>query len=270
MFKTTAELHQQFALFPKELKQMPNWVIWKRMPRNNGKTAKVPYCPATKKPAKSNDPSTWSSFEQALENCQGFFNGIGFMFPLDGSIVGIDVDNKKGGSIFESRTYTPEMLTVLGTVNSYAEISPSGKGIHVFIKAHIPKGEMNKPTNATEIYQKGRFFTVTGWQIPKTPNDLQSQQTQLDNLYKRLNPTGDKSQNTRLNPIHQKNPAAQGNNTYPVTSNTIFQRARNDAKFNALFAGNLFTYGDDQSRADLGLCLKLAFYTQGNGQLVDA
>ena len=47
---------------PDELKQLNNWCVWKLQERN-GKKTKIPFNAETGEFAKSNDKSTWSSYE---------------------------------------------------------------------------------------------------------------------------------------------------------------------------------------------------------------
>ena len=47
------------ASIPAELKEYPQWVVWKKEERGNGKFAKVPMDPNSGNFAKINDPSTW-------------------------------------------------------------------------------------------------------------------------------------------------------------------------------------------------------------------
>lgn len=60
---------------PDELKQLDNWCVWK-FENRNGKRTKIPFNAATGEFAKSNDKSTWSSYETAV-NAKGV-DGIGF------------------------------------------------------------------------------------------------------------------------------------------------------------------------------------------------
>ena len=41
-------------------------------------------------------------------------------------------------------------------LNSYTEVSPSGTGLHIFIRARKPGGKSCK--GGLEMYDKGRYF----------------------------------------------------------------------------------------------------------------
>ena len=76
---------------PSGLRELGQWVLWKTVERNGQKT-KCPYQPNGRE-AKSNDPSTWSTFEHAIEVSQnGGYDGVGFVFTGDDPYCGVDLD----------------------------------------------------------------------------------------------------------------------------------------------------------------------------------
>src|SRR5437763_566637 len=62
---------------PPELKDLRQWVDWLLRPNENGKPAKLPFNAEPGKLASVTDPSTWSSFETALQ-ASDRYDGIGF------------------------------------------------------------------------------------------------------------------------------------------------------------------------------------------------
>lgn len=155
---------------PSELKALPNWVMWKYIPSEK-KPRKVPYT-VHNTPAKSNDSSSWCTFDQVMdcyyENGHEYA-GVGFMFNNTG-LVGIDLDN-----CLHNAKLTPFAKNVMATVQGYAEISPSGTGLHIIARANISR---SYKTEEIEIYKTGRYFTMTGityqnnCAITDTPQDL--------------------------------------------------------------------------------------------------
>lgn len=147
---------------PYELKELDQWCCFKIEEVENGRKTKRPYNPLTNNMAKSNDKTTWVSFEDAVNNLNGY-DGIGFFFVEP--YVGIDLD-KVGNEIKEylndpdTDNIISEFINVLET---YAEVSPSGTGIHLITKGELPK--KGRRRGNVEIYDKGRFFTMTGKQI---------------------------------------------------------------------------------------------------------
>src|ERR1700722_18332151 len=91
---------------PAELREMPNWVLWKREADESGAPTKVPYQIKGWK-AKSNDPSTWSSFDDVLKafRASDHLDGIGFCVPLDGRIWGFDFDDAIDPATHEFREW---------------------------------------------------------------------------------------------------------------------------------------------------------------------
>lgn len=156
-------------MIPIELKERKQWICWRyEKVQGREKPTKIPYDPITGFKAKSTDPRTWTDFETAKAN-MGRFSGIGFVFSKDDPYVGIDLDGvlDKDGKFIQK-----DAQEIFDTANSYTEISPSGTGIHIIGKATLTKG---KPRNVKEneergtcekeMYEFGRYFTVTGHQM---------------------------------------------------------------------------------------------------------
>jgi putative DNA primase/helicase len=78
------------ALIPQDLRARPQWVCWK-LEERGGKTTKVPYSPNGQH-AKSSDPATWTTFEEACKASRDYA-GVGYVFSPDDPFVGIDLDD---------------------------------------------------------------------------------------------------------------------------------------------------------------------------------
>jgi putative DNA primase/helicase len=170
---------------PEPLRRRDQWVVW-RFEERDGKRTKVPYqAAAPGKRASSTDPSTWSSFERAGA-VQGVA-GVGYVFSAGDQFTGIDLDD----CIDEVGEVHPAAAEILSKLDSYAERTPSGRGFHVFIEGKLI-GRRNR-TKATpwsgeiEIYDKGRFFTVTG----TGSGVIRSAQPELDALIAEFLPPPD-------------------------------------------------------------------------------
>lgn len=152
---------------PELLQALPQWVMW-RYQQIPGKTKprKPPFQP-TGRVANVDDPSTWSSYGQviaALDTSE--YQGIGFM--LGGGIVAIDLDNclmEVNGGLRVTKT----ARRIYEIANSYAEISPSGKGLHIFLRGHLPEvngqPQDGMKSETGEMYERKRYITVTGKRI---------------------------------------------------------------------------------------------------------
>jgi hypothetical protein len=167
MSTATAHAAVDYAAIPDELKNLPQWVLWKYEDRD-GRITKPPFSASTGQYAKTSDRTTWTTLESAqfaAEMDADTWSGVGFVFSHspENPIIGIDFDGViRDGSI---DAYTAALLRAL---NSYTEISPSGNGLHVYIKsaAKLDAGkkftDKKQAKHANEIYSDGRFFTVTG------------------------------------------------------------------------------------------------------------
>ncbi len=156
----------QLENIPEKLKLMPNWIVWKYETRTNKdgtkKPTKVPYDAKDRlgnTKAKSNEPDTWSSFAKALEtlNSIPIFHGLGFCFPLDHSIYGVDFDDPN-----------EQTETLVSKLNTYVERSPGG-GYHAIaldgtkLAIDTQKWEAAEYGCNLEIYNNNaRYFTFTG------------------------------------------------------------------------------------------------------------
>ena len=158
------------GLIPDELKTYNQWVPWKYgEEHSNGKsrTTKMPY--STKGTiARVNEPKTWDSYENVVAVYNGGrWSGIGFVFTGIDPFGGLDYDGVRNPDTGE---WNSELLVEIISLGSYAEISPSGEGAHVIFKGSVP-GPKHR-NGCREMYDKNRYFTVTGNHIPGTPLEI--------------------------------------------------------------------------------------------------
>jgi len=145
---------------PELLTKQRQWVVW----GVSGRPLKAPFNPESLfklkiVPAKSGIPETWESFDAAVRCVErGLACGIGYEFNGKG-IYGVDLDHviSSGGEI------TPQAREIVEGLASYTEISPSGKGLHIFVIAdNVNISRHRKQGGFVEIYDNARYFTVTG------------------------------------------------------------------------------------------------------------
>lgn len=161
------------------LKQHPNWVCWTL---HNG--SKVPVNPITGQFAKSNDSKTWGTYEQAKHRYKaGGMQGLGFMFDENAGIVGVDLDNKPKAVFTDDGTLCDWSQEIVTKLSSYTELSPSGNGLHVLCIGKIPSAIGSSKEHGFEMYDKKRWFTITGRHLPDTPNTINNAQEALDSLH---------------------------------------------------------------------------------------
>lgn len=135
---------------PIELQTLNQWVCTKG-------DSKIPMSATRLFPASSTNPSTWSSFENAISAvADGIYDYLGFVFN-DNGIVGIDIDDGYDKDGFLSDI----AIDIIGKCKSYTEKSKSGRGFHILLKGDLPfKGKNN--LKGVEIYKAARFFIMTG------------------------------------------------------------------------------------------------------------
>lgn len=160
--KPTA-LSVEFEKIPVELKRIDRWVLWSFVakPRKSGevKWDKVPFT-VHGAFASTADSSTWSTFEEVRDTfLLGDYDGVGIVINGQG-FHGIDLDDCRDPVTGE---LNPFAQRVLGQVRGYAEVSPSGTGIKIFTPTNL---ETSRTKKELELYNSGRYFTLTGQVLP--------------------------------------------------------------------------------------------------------
>jgi hypothetical protein len=170
---------------PDDLKALTQWVVW-RYAERKGKTTKIPMQPRhAGRMARSNDPTTWSTFDHASRVCEAnpTLDGAGFVFSGDDPYVGTDLDNCRDP---ETGVVDPWAAGWIRRFGGYAEVSPSGTGVKIIVKGSLPSsiGKTIVDSHETEMYDRGRFFTITGWTLHGStdPEDAQEAVEELHAL----------------------------------------------------------------------------------------
>lgn len=227
---------------PQELKSLKQWVCWVG-------SDKIPKNPFNGRNAKSNDPTTWGTFEQAVKACETFrFDGLGFMFA--NGYFGVDLDH-----CIDNVDFCDEFVE---TLQSYAEISKSGSGIHIICKGELPSG--NRRKNGVEMYSEGRYFICTGNLYNERYREIKNCTESIKVLHSKYLP----SVSPRVMP--------QTFEKLEFSDQEVIDKARNCKTgylFNILYSGNWQGVYNSQSEADLALCNQLAFWTQKNAEQMD-
>jgi hypothetical protein len=233
---------------PEELTAYQQWVVWKYATTPEGKTTKLPYSPVTGQLASVNDPSTWSTYAKAVEALSYKQHaGLGFVLSDNDPYSFIDLDNPKGDQGIISL-----QVTIAETFDTYAEVSPSGYGLHLIVKGSVPDGRRR---NCVEVYSSHRYMTVTGNPYQNKP--IAERQQLLEQLWKELGgvPTPG---------------SAAVNQEQQYTDEEIYTmacNARNGQKFDRLFHGQWEGYYPSQSEADFALINIISFYSRNTGQI---
>lgn len=182
-------------MVPDFLTELPRWILWREVSKS-GRLTKLPYGVRGGQVSDVTDPENWGTYSfcvGARQRASGAWDGEGIVLGDYGEgevLVGLDLDScLHDGALAEwARPY-------LAILTTYAEISPSGRGLKLFFRAKsrdlpeirlmfgIPadmngrkktyangSGEAHGP--AAEIYLSHRYFTVTGQQWPESPDEV--------------------------------------------------------------------------------------------------
>lgn len=204
----------------KALGDLAQWVCWDNV---NGR--KIPRSPHGGN-AKANDRSTWGTLDEAIEAADSNgYTGLGI--ELDGGLVGIDLD----GCVHDGQI-EPWAQEIVDRIDSYAEISPSGTGIHIICGASPEKtGAIGRANHAKglEIYNHGRYFTVTGKTINE--RDVRYATDEVLNLVSEEfpEPSAEDRMKSELGRLAKNQVARRANDT-------VMHNARRDRKRGVRFA----------------------------------
>lgn len=243
--------------FPADLKALRRWVSWRYVRRGTR---------MTKRPLQSTTrPCAWLASSEACDLvARGEADGVGFV--LGEGVLCSDLDNCIGltGTLHEIAKDAMALAT-------YIEQSPSGRGLHIWIRARISRSRNIGPHDGVprhEIYDgragSTRFVTVTGNRIGDA-SELRSgseAQAALDAFVAKWFPDRD----------GHVPPNAEGESGGQVLSDDAILQlmfaARNGARSRSLFEGDCSGYGS-HSEADLALCGRLRFFTRADPAQID-
>ena len=239
------------------LKALPNWLMWKRVPREKGKIGKLPYYFKDGKPIGGGQDNidVCMTFDTALSYAQKFgFDGVGFVFDGKG-IVGIDIDD----CIIDGKLNDEATKIISQFKGTYIEYSQSGKGIHIiYFDNDIANGyKLQKHRKGDyEIYEIDRYFAITGNRVEGTGDSIKT----YDGATKKF-----VNDYIDVQPAQKQETKKKTSILPSVLSDDEFLNVmKNDSVFQRLFyQGNISTY-NSHSEADIALMLKLAWLTNGD------
>ena len=245
-----------YEQIPQELKALPNWICWDAVPdEKRGKIKKVPINALTGGGAMSNNPSTWCDFDTAVRASEKH-SGIGFMFG-GCPYFGVDIDGKEEELEAYQRGENGNIISeFISTLQSYTEISQSGKGIHIICRGKLPKRGRRK--GSVEMYEDGRFFVMTG--------NSCSEYESIAECSDSIKPLHEKYIGGGREPQAKVRPAVSLSSADDIVKAAA--GAKNGGKFVALYGGDTTGY-TSSSEADMALCSILAFWTGCDASKMD-
>ena len=251
--------NNKYSAIPEELKRLPNWICWNAVyDEDRGKIKKLPVNPKTGGNAQSNNPDTWTDFYTAVKASEKF-SGIGFMFG-NCEYFGVDIDGIENEiAMYKSGDGDNMVSEFIHELQSYSEISQSGKGIHIICKGNLPKNGRRRGN--VEMYETGRFFVMTG--------NSCSEYSEIKNCTESIKPLHSKYIGGGKEPVPRVIRTmnfASANDIVKAAAN-----AKNGDKFKSLYSGSYNTSEyTSQSEADMALCQMLAFWTGCDADKMDA
>lgn len=167
---------------PLELRALRQWVCADMRPDSaTGLPRKWPVNPLTLELADVNDPSTWGTFGEAC----AVGTAIGFILTENDPYAFIDLDDpwhpKKKYSDEQRKYFEALNGRIFHASTSYAELSHSGKGVHIICRGRVEHGTKR---DTVELYSSQRFVIFTGNVIRDVP--IIDQQPLLDSLYSEM------------------------------------------------------------------------------------
>lgn len=242
-----------FNNIPAEMRPYRQWIIW-RYEEGGKKPTKMPYCPNNwSRLASVTDPTTWATFEEAIEAARvGNFDGIGFVLTKGDPFAFIDLDDtQQEQDEGKRKDAVARQLRVFEQFDSYSEVSPSKRGLHIICKGELPCGRRRAHI---EVYTSERYMTMTGNVFKNAP--IAERQELLSQLWQEMGGA--------------KALTHEGDEPQRESDDDIIGRARaaiNGDKFANLFKGDWVNYYGSQSEADFALIDIIAWYTQNRAQI---
>lgn len=238
-------LGQLEAVLPMELLNLTTWVPWTARPRPGGGIGKVPALPLSGQLRPVDGRSVRLSLEEAQAVAKRHSApGLGVVLGAASGLCALDLDGPLGAAA----------EALLAQVPGYAELSPSGRGVHLWL-AGSPARNCRRP--GVELIGRG-LVTVTGARLrgrPRALGDLQFTRPLLGDL-------------------NQEPPARAPEPARPFTAPALADadvlrrllQARNGTRAQQLMNGEGSGY-PSSSEADLALARMLRFYTRDLPQL---
>lgn len=238
---------------PHELRALPQWV--------SAGTDKLPLNPRTGQKASVTDPSTWGTFEEATGT--GYAH-VGFVLSTSDPYCVIDLDDpttRKIAGVVEAEPdlekvarITQRHGRILEAFGSYAEVSQSGKGVHIVVRASVVHGVRR---DKVEVYSDSRYMIFTGNVLKNLP--ITDQQGLVSALFAEM-----EAEAPATVELEQVEGHLSDEELYNMGCN-----AANGEKFRKLWRGEwqgnpLY---ESQSEADFALLAMLGFYSEDNEQV---
>lgn len=246
-----------YEKLPDSIKQDGLFVLWK-YEMKDGQMTKVPY-QVNGRRANPADAATFDDYDTVIKAVSGY-NGISL-----GAFRGygmIDIDH-----CIEDGELSSLAKDIVNGLDSYTEISPSGTGIRIVIKAvdfqyDVSKYYINNRSIGVEIYISGatnRVCTLTGNAIRE--GEVAERGTELTVIMDKY----------MLRPTPMKEYSSEDVPGSYLSDESVIEKAANSKqgeKFQSLWNGEI-PDGKSHSDADMALAAILAFWCGGDIEQMD-
>jgi putative DNA primase/helicase len=181
---------------------------------------------------------------------------VGFVLTPELDIVGVDLDDVRDPKTGE---LSAQACAVVDDFDTYTEISPSGTGLRLF--AFAPKGTLpqdGRKKGSFEIYESGRYLTLTGQRVPGTPDTINEGAEAVRAFHAQFIASAQPLAPSPL--VVEGEPKTQSRSDAEVIATV-----KRNPKYAALWNGD----ASDHSAADLALCSYLVNVCNGDAAQVE-
>lgn len=158
----------KYNYVPNELVNRDMWIVWKKY-----KGKKIPISVNTRKAIAIKSDETYSDFYNAVDLSRKY-DGVGIV--LNNSLCCVDLDN----CFNDNNELNSFAIDIINRLNSYTEISPSGKGIHILFYSEY---ELFNKADRIEAYSNNRYITITG-NIYNNMSKIEHRNKEIDDINK--------------------------------------------------------------------------------------
>jgi len=183
------------GVYPEDRVKVSRWLTWKQAD-DGRKIPRAPYHNSDRPDTyvSAQDPTIWTDFDSASDWAEKLpHHELAYVIPnrddFDTDLVVVDYDDARDPDTGEIHPVVHEHLK---DADSYADVSPSGTGIHILCRGRLPERVKTIsddlpehdafPEASIEVYESARFITMTGTHIAGTPAETHSRLSFLDGL----------------------------------------------------------------------------------------
>ena len=255
---------------PDELKAVDRWCVWRAEPdgKHPERLTKVPYvADGSGRAFSKTTPAHYRPFADAWQAYHDDVNTDGIGIVCGDGIVGVDFDS----CFLPDGTLEPQVAAVIERLATYAELSPSKRGVRAFLKGSLPG--TSKKSDLLEVMGSPNYVTITGQHIDGMPLTIADGTDHIPHLLELVEQSKEAAKAARQaakGKKTQNSPAKKtASTTHAVASDDdVLARARRvgghvvDRLLNGRWEGEY----ESASQADLALANHLAYAAGPGGE----